>query len=252
MFDLYLALGDSMSIDFYPAQDAQRRGVSNREELGAASLFFENDSELFPEFIGRDLRTMFPKISYENLAFDGATTEDWLSPKRLHEIAKHFSSRVLVTLTLGGNDLLQAFRWNGGGDEKSLESAFQQTLSRYRGIIDSIKQKLPQSVLIVSTVFDPTDGTGIIPVPNAMWHDKPLPVQFLSMFNSFILSMKHRQTIYVADVYKHFEGHGATCGADENFWYWKPSPIEPSYKGASEIRRIWLETIMSVPSDQGV
>jgi hypothetical protein len=54
-FDLYLALGDSMSIDFYPAADAGRDGHVGRDTIGAADLLYENDSELFPDFTGHDL-----------------------------------------------------------------------------------------------------------------------------------------------------------------------------------------------------
>lgn len=246
MFDLYLALGDSMSIDFYPAQDALKRGLSQREELGAASLLYKNDAELFPEFNGKDLSSIFPGIRYENLAFDGATTEDWLSAVRINDLEKHSKLRTLVTLTLGGNDLLQTFRWNASKGEETLAAAFQGPTKRFANVIDLIQQKMPRSILVVSTVFDPTDGTGIIPVQSSLY-DKPLPIEYLALFNNFVSSMRQKQLIFVADVQKHFEGHGAACGEEENFWYWKPSPIEPSYKGASEIRRVLLDTIMTIP-----
>ena len=42
----------------------------------------------------------------------------------------------------------------------------------------------------------------------------------------------------LADVHRHFLGHGVTAPEPER-WYWSPNPIEPSARGASEIRRVW-------------
>jgi len=64
----YLALGDSVSIDLYPALDAGATDVAVALErlpdvgavapLGAASLLFRNDDVRWPEFMGRDLVSM--------------------------------------------------------------------------------------------------------------------------------------------------------------------------------------------------
>jgi len=54
MFDLYLVLGDSMTIDHYAAEDAHQRGLTEREDIGSASLLFRNDSHLFPEIEGNE------------------------------------------------------------------------------------------------------------------------------------------------------------------------------------------------------
>src|SRR3954452_4529328 len=74
----YVALGDSMSIDLYPALDAgdidvavalERNATAGRvEALGAASLFYRNDDARWPEEIGNDLASRFPAIEYANLA----------------------------------------------------------------------------------------------------------------------------------------------------------------------------------------
>ena len=69
-FTTYLALGDSMSIDLYPALDAGEidvavaleRDVSagNVAPLGAASLLYRNDDARWPEEQGADLLTRYP------------------------------------------------------------------------------------------------------------------------------------------------------------------------------------------------
>jgi hypothetical protein len=49
----------------------------------------------------------------------------------------------------------------------------------------------------------------------------------------------------LADVHRHFLGHGVTAPAQER-WYWSPNPIEPSARGASEIRRVWWAAVEEV------
>jgi len=242
MFDAYIALGDSMSIDFYAAQDAQAAGLNVREDIGAAALFYRNEDSLYPEFSSRDLKGKFPGIRYLNLCIDGATSEDMLSQTRLRDLEDVSAKKALVTLTLGGNDLLAAFRRNMGSRSEQLTSAAMAVLNQYEQALDAIKQRLPGCILILTTVFDPTDGTGILPSTSPLY-ETPLPIDYLTHFNSHVRSCAKSRSALLADVHKHFVGHGAECRSLENFWYWKPSPIEPSYRGSSEIRRAWLESL---------
>jgi lysophospholipase L1-like esterase len=242
MFDAYIALGDSMSIDFYPAQDAEYAGLAGRTDVGSAALFYRNDPRLFPEFDGRDLITQFPRMEYANLCLDGATCEDLLSETRLKDISHFSRSRSLITLTLGGNDLLGVFRSSPGRSAESLVPEFAQVMSRYNAVLETLKQRLPNSVLMLTTVFDPTDGTGIMPLASPLYQQS-LPIEFLNRFNDHVRQSTDAHSALLADVHKHFLGHGAECGASENFWYWKASPIEPSWRGAGEIRRVWFSTL---------
>jgi lysophospholipase L1-like esterase len=243
-FEAYIALGDSMSIDTYPSQDAQSANLTEREDIGAAALLYSNESALFPEFQKKDLRSRLPKIKYANFAFDGATTHDLLSETGLDVLTKYAASRALITLTLGGNDLLGTFNKVRQGDSKALTREVQEISTRYLRIVKAIKSRVPACTLILTTVYDPTDGTGIM--PSTTLGNGQVPLEFLVLFNRFVESCVSREKAILADVYKHFFGHGAECGSRQNFWYFSPSPIEPSYKGASEIRRVWLEAVERV------
>lgn len=241
MFDVYLALGDSMSIDSYPLYDAEADGLSCREDIGAAALLYRNDSALYPEFIGKDLESAFPGIEYVNQCVDGATTEDLLG-MRMQEVDQFKSYRCLVTLTIGGNDLLQSHRRTVGVlDSGRLTDALGEIRLRYEKSLLAIKRALPASQLILTTVFDPTDGTGIMPSTHS-GYDK-LPIQYLEQFNNFVRALAKGHKAILADVHEHFRGHGAECDSAANFWYWKASPIEPSRVGAHEIRRVWWEAV---------
>lgn len=237
-FESYIALGDSMSIDSYPCEDARSRGLKlSTNALGAASLLFENDDELYPEFAGRDLKSLHPGIKFANYSQDGATTAFMLKEGALNCLTD-FAESGLITLTLGGNDLLLIFEKIGPSDTRALNREVQEICTRYLRIVKAIKAKAPAAKIILSTVYDPTDGTGIMPSKN--FGGGKLPLEYLSTLNRFIESCAVREKLIFADVYRHFFGHGAECGSKDNFWYFPLSPIEPSCRGASEIRAVWL------------
>src|ERR671915_452305 len=86
MFRHYVALGDSMSMDLYPALDAGETDVAVALErdpaagqvapLGAASLLYRNDEAHWPDEVGNDLSSRYPGLSFTNLAADAATIGD--------------------------------------------------------------------------------------------------------------------------------------------------------------------------------
>src|SRR3712207_5817444 len=95
---LYVAFGDSISIDDYA-------GAPGR---GGASLLARNRDDDFPEWRGRDLRTREPELDFVLLATDGATSSTVLD-RQLPRLAAMGRPASLVTLTVGGNDVLMAY-----------------------------------------------------------------------------------------------------------------------------------------------
>ncbi len=234
-FSCYLALGDSMSIDFYPAQD-KRVPSGARQDLGAASLLFRNDSDLWKEFQGRDLDTMFPKIYFSSHAIDGASTHDLLDKRALAELEPFKTAHVLVSLTIGGNDLLQSMRFAATSNPEVLVDETRAITARFNQVVSTLDKYLQNALFLLTTVYDPTDGTGTIPGDTFRGR---LPLQYLDQFNDSIKETAERmENAIFCDVHEHFLGHGSMAGAD--MWYWVPSPIEPGARGASEIRRVWL------------
>ena len=244
---LYVALGDSMSIDLYPALDVgetdvavalERRGdVGMIAPLGAASLLERNDDARYPEFAGRDLRTRWPEIEARNLCIDGATIGDVFG-SQLPDLEER-EDEVLVTLTIGGNDLLSAFSTQPRAS--LMERIVRDIAAAYDALLDAIRERLPRAAIVVSTVYDPSDRTGRIP---GIFEDAgPLPLRHLDTLNGRIRdAARGREGLHLADVYGHFLGHGATVPAEER-WYWRRSLIEPSAIGASEIRRTWTDAL---------
>ncbi|HEX5830203.1 MAG TPA: hypothetical protein VFY16_04420, partial [Gemmatimonadaceae bacterium] len=109
-FSRFIALGDSLSIDRYPALAASAPGELP-PGLGAAALLFRNADSRWPEFAGRDLITFYPGIAFRNrhqldhpvghptdhYATDGATTVSVLA-YQLHRVDPS-DEPTLVTVT---------------------------------------------------------------------------------------------------------------------------------------------------------
>jgi lysophospholipase L1-like esterase len=229
----YTALGDSMSSDHYPTCDV--RGLDlpppRLDPLGAAALLHRNDDSRWPEFAGRDLATRYPGLAYTDLTGDGAMIDDVLTEELARLGHDSNDAGIVVTLTAGGNDLLDAVF-----ARRPLDKAVPAIERRYGDLVATLREELPGATIVLTTVYDPTDGTGLLPRLEALGR---LPLEFLDRFNAHVRETAARTlNALVADVHRHFLGHGLTAPEQER-WYWSGNPIEPSARGASEIRRVW-------------
>jgi lysophospholipase L1-like esterase len=236
-FTLYVALGDSMSSDHYPTCDVRRLDTppARLDPLGAAALLHRNDDHRWPEFKGRDLETFAPDAELLNLAEDGAMIDD-VATEELARLGRDSRDPgILLTLTAGGNDLLDALAAGRG-----LDGAVTQAARRYTDLVDTIREELPRATIVLSTVYDPTDGTGRLPGLEGYGR---LPLEQLDRFNGRIREVAGSVPgTVLADVHRHFLGHGVTAPEAER-WYWHRNLIEPNARGASEIRRVWCEIL---------
>jgi lysophospholipase L1-like esterase len=236
-FTHYIALGDSMSTDHYPTCDVRNLDLppARLDPLGAAVLLYRNDDVRWPEFQGKDLAHGSPSVEFVSLAEDGAMIDDVTTEELARMGRDSDEPGVLLTVTAGGNDLLDAL-----GAGRRLDKAVGEIIERYTDLANSIREELPQATLILTTVYDPTDGTGRLP---GLEHFGRLPLEYLERFNQHIRATAEKmEGAKLADVHRHFLGHGMTAPEQER-WYWRRNPIEPNARGASEIRRVWYETL---------
>lgn len=235
-FNHYIALGDSMSIDLYPSRDLGH--ASSELPIGAASLLHTNHDATWPEMRGKGLSTRFPGIELTNLTSDGATTNLVLDDQLPTLRERGVGGDTLITLTIGGNDMLEAL-----ADLNTLEASARRVASSVERCLDEIAVLLPGAVTLLTTVYDPTDGTGILPGVSELLGK--LPVKHLYSLNDRIRACAGRDRVHVADAQHHFQGHGMSALESER-WYWAKSPIEPNARGAHELRNLWLATLETV------
>ena len=231
----YAALGDSISIDDYAGGPGR----------GAAALLFRNRDDDFPDWSGRDLRSLDPGTTFTMLATDGATTATLLAVQlpRLRALPRR---PTLVTLTIGGNDLLSAY-----GDTAAartviarVEQAVGEALVEVAGLL------APEGRVVVGTVYDPSDGTGdaerlgLPPWPDA--------VAAIGALNVSLRRVAERHGAVVADIAGAFSGHGLSAGdpaqrdarpPDRRLWFC--DVIEPNAWGAHGVRTAFWAALHS-------
>lgn len=235
-FAFYVALGDSMSTDHYPTCDVRDLELppDRLDPLGAAALLYRNDDARWPEFTKRDLVSRSSRTEFLNLAEDGAMIDD-VTTEELARLGRDSNDPgFLITLSAGGNDLLDALVTG------KLQKALGRIERQYTDLVDSVRDELPRATLVLTTVYDPTDGSGKLPGLEAF---APLPLEYLRRFNDHVRETARTTSgTILADVHRHFLGHGVTAPERER-WYWSRNLIEPNARGASEIRRVWLEVL---------
>lgn len=242
-FRRYLSLGDSISIDRYPALDQQGREDASTpiSGLGAASLLYENDDRRWPEFAGRDLVSAREDIDWTDLSMDGATVTTVLE-SQLPRLPKHVPGPILVTLTVGGNDFLRLL--GSAHEEDDIDASLrndvvEDILSGFREILRRLDARVPEGQVVVGTVYDPTDGTGVL----RDGRERSSLLEYLHDLNRSLEEISADFGARIVDIHDHFLGHGLSEDDPSQRWYWNPMIIEPSARGASEVRRLWVEEI---------
>jgi lysophospholipase L1-like esterase len=230
----YVAIGDSISIDEYAGGPGR----------GGASLFARNRDDDFPEWRGRDLATLYPDLQYHLLAMDGGTTQT-LMDYQLPQLERSGVVPTVVTLTVGGNDLLQAY-----GDTHRAHEVVQLVYTRVGQALARIRRLLrsPRDALIVGTVYDPSDGSGdasLLGLP--AW---PHAVDLLAALNTRLRTVAERHGARLADIHGHFMSHGLQAGdpaqadprpEDRDLWY--RNVIEPNSWGANGVRTAFWQAL---------
>lgn len=225
--EVYVALGDSISIDVYAGGPGR----------GGASLLARNRDDDFPEWQGHDLATTRPDLGFELLATDGGTTASLLDV----QLPRLESSRAvprIVTLTIGGNDVLGAY-----GDSREALEIVDLVGARVGRALDRLNALVrPRDPVILGTVYDPSDGTGEAwRVGLPPWPDV---VDVLGALNTTLRAVARGHGAVVADIHARFLGHGLRVGnpgqgdarpADRALWYC--NVIEPNAWGADAVRR---------------
>jgi lysophospholipase L1-like esterase len=223
---LYVALGDSISIDEYAGGPGR----------GGASLLFRNRDDDFPSWRGRDLTALHRDARFALLATDGATTRTLLDAQ-LPRLTSLAARPTLVTLTVGGNDVLSAY-----GDTAAARRVIGGVRAALAQALDVVAAALaPAGRIVVGTVYDPSDGTGDargLGLPP--WPDG---VGVVADLNDALREVARAGGAKVAEVAQTFQGHGLLAGdpsrpdprpAERDLWLC--SVIEPNAWGASGVR----------------
>jgi len=186
-------------------------------ELGVhpGQLLVQNDDRLFPEFQGQDLHTRGPSRLVHR-ARDGATVTGLQSQAQ----GLHVEGRGIALITIGGNDLLSGLIRDPG-----------EGIATFADTLDLFVQQLPIRPVLLGTVYDPTGGDDR---RNFLGVEPTLARKNLQRINAVIEEIASRYG-QVVDLQAHF------LTGDPS---WFTATIEPSLRGASEVRRAFLPYVL--------
>lgn len=228
-FEHYVTLGDSIQIDDYPG-----------DGHGAASL------------LAAELRAVNPGLKLSPLAMDGATSGqiiDWQLPyfEPLCDGSPEGPAPDLVTLTVGGNDFIGFF----GAAPEQVAAGIATVRANVDRVLQTVRAKAPKAVILVGTIYDPSDGTGELGDVTAKdWPEGP---QALLDLNTTLLEAAAGVGGIGTDIHGLFLGHGKTAGdiaqtppgsLDDHCWFC--NVIEPNRAGAKAVADLWAETLRSL------
>jgi acyl-CoA thioesterase I len=195
-------------------------GRYNEHGIHPGGLLLSNDDSLFPEFERQDLRSR-GAARLEHRAVDGATVDDLSAQAR--GLARERGPAAAL-LTIGGNDLLRGLAADTGAGARRLESALAGFL---RG--------LPIRPVLIGTVYDPTFGDD---ARNFLGVDARIARANHRRINDILSALAARHGRLV-DLHAHF------LRGDPS---WFTRTIEPSLRGASEVRRAFLPHVLALQS----
>ncbi|MCU0624987.1 MAG: SGNH/GDSL hydrolase family protein [Gemmatimonadaceae bacterium] len=245
-FARLLALGDGLGGDLAPSLELKRGDVAVALErdaaagalppVGAASLLYANDEALWPDFTGRDLRTLAGTTELLRRSHDGATLGDVFDGQVLSLDGDDVPT--VATLTAGGIDLQSAM--TSRPSAARLETIAHDAAQAVGAIATLLHERYGALTLVLTTLPDPTDGLGRFPDPR---DGIPVPPETLHVFNTALRSVaaSHPRT-HVAEVHAALQGRGLSAPDGER-WFWRRSPYEPGALGASLVREAWLEAL---------
>lgn len=205
---------------------------------GAASLLHRNRDEEFPGWAGCDLAGA--GLTAQILARDGATAADVLERQLPHAE----QPAAVITLTMGGNDLLAAY-----GDDAAARAAITAVIAAGEDILARLAEAGTGTRIIISSVYDPSDGTGRAD-PGGLLPPWPAGPALVRDLNTGLGRLAGRHGAVIADVHRQFLGHGITAGdpsqplprpASRDLWYC--GAVEPNAWGAHQIRRTWWHAL---------
>ena len=191
-------------------------GRYNEFGVHPGQLLVQNDDRLFPDFKGQDLVSR-SSARLEHRARDGSTVANL--PAQVQGL--RVEGTAIALITVGGNDLLRGLIQDTGAG-----------ITTFAAALDTFVQQLPIRPVLLGNVYDPTLGDDS---RNFSGVDPAIARKNLQRMNAAIQQIANRYGQFV-DLHAHF------LQGDPS---WFTATIEPSVRGASEVRRAFLPYVLS-------
>lgn len=191
-------------------------GRYNDYGVNPGQLLVRNDDRLFPQFKGRDLSTLGP-ARLEHRAQDGARVRDLAAQARGLRVAQPAAGLI----SIGGNDLLAGLVSDASG------------IAGFARHLEGFLATVSLRPLLIANVYDPTFGDDS---RNFLGVDARVARANFEHLNRVIAALAGRYGELV-DLHAHFLTGDAS---------WFTRTIEPSLRGASEVRAAFRPALWRV------
>jgi len=234
-FGTYVVLGDSIS-----------------DNGGQGPFFYnllhENDDTTYPAWKGHDLATRFPGIQYVHAAVAGSITAAYgdtettgapLMSTQITGLGSSYPGDILVTITIGGNDLND----HAGDAILGLDATQKmQFAANLKADLDALtapgRLGTGKLYILEANIYDSSDGQGDwskggIECPNYTVSGTQDQTVF-SDWNAIITqAITAHSGDYLFDIHSLFAGHGFNSSAN---WYFTDC-IHPNKIGHDQLRK---------------
>jgi lysophospholipase L1-like esterase len=239
-FGTYIVLGDSIS-----------------DKGGQGPFFYDllhqNDDATYPEWKGKDLATRFPGIQYVHAAVAGSITASYgdfftqgapVMSDQITGLGSSYPGDILVTITIGGNDLVDHAPDAVTGLDTSDRTKFAANIKADLDAITASGRLGGGKVYILETnIYDSSDGQGNFKSAGPACPPYTVgPSTVTTVFGNWdgILTQAIQAHAsngdFLVDAHGLFAGHGFNS---KDNWYYSDC-IHPNTKGHNQLRkRFW-------------
>lgn len=229
-------------------------GDSISDRGGSGPFYYDlldtNDNAKWPDGSGKDLKTRFgPDLAVVKASKAGARAQNLGG--QVNSISGPLAGPVLVTMTIGGNDVQAALgKLLTGGDVTAERESFRGFLDEALGLLKQPDKFGPgvEVVVYVANVYDPSDGTGNFKFASGAKcggalgfypAGQPTAPQLDPFEQIFIDVAAKYKDVHVLDLRAKFSGHGVPAAET---WF-VPDCIHPNSQGHDAIRDLFWEAI---------
>lgn len=227
-------------------------GDSISDKGGAGPFFYDlldqNDDAKYPDHTGKDFKTIYgADLAVQKTSRGGATAANLGG--QIAALPATLTGPVLVTITIGGNDVQAALPTIlMGGDDTSKRNDFEMYLE------DAFSELTKpdrfgagvQVKVLVANVYDPSDGTGNFKFasgtkcPGALqfWPASKPTAPLLDPWEKVMTDVAAKHPgVTVLNLREKFQGHGVPA---TDTWFFGDC-IHPNAPGHNEIRDLFFD-----------
>ena len=173
------------------------------------------------------------RVVFHNFGVSGYTSSDLYNLLSEDIVAKELPKADIITINIGGNDLLQTLSWHKIEDYEYILNSVDNYTDNLAKIFSKLRTKNPNAWIYISSLYNPiTPG-----YKNVNFKDADYMVKYT---NKIIKNTASPYNVKVVDITNIFNNH--EYNSSDSWFY---DMLHPNQKGYSEMSRPFVNTIFN-------